>query len=65
MTLFPNAEKCQDARLKALMVPEEIGNAALVMEDALKTEYGLLYKRHLLHERRPGPDPKPEILTIH
>ena len=30
------------------------GSAALLMEDTLKAEYGLLYKRHLLHERRPG-----------
>lgn len=30
------------------------GSAALAMEDALKAEYGLLYKRHLLHERRLG-----------
>lgn len=41
----------EDARLKALMVPEEIGSAALIMEDKLKAEYGLLYKRHLMFER--------------
>eukprot|EP00434_Breviolum_minutum_P039182 symbB.v1.2.034784.t1/scaffold4552.1/size38125/4 len=46
----------EDARLKALMVPEEIGSAVLIMEDALKAEYGLLYKRHLLHERRLAVD---------
>lgn len=42
----------EDSRLKALMVPEEIGSAVQLMEEALKVEYGQLYKRQLLHERR-------------
>mmetsp|Transcript_27081 Transcript_27081/g.64442 ORF Transcript_27081/g.64442 Transcript_27081/m.64442 type:complete len:758 (-) Transcript_27081:8-2281(-) len=42
----------EDARLRSLMVPAEVGSAADLMEDALKAEYGQLYTRHLLHERR-------------
>eukprot|EP00439_Symbiodinium_sp_Y106_P042880 s2390_g5.t1 len=41
----------EDARLKALLIPAELGEAAVLMEEALKTEYGQLFVRRLLNEQ--------------
>ncbi|CAE7602937.1 Vps13c [Symbiodinium natans] len=41
----------EDARLKALLIPAELGEAAGLMEEALKVEYGQLFLRRLLHEQ--------------
>eukprot|EP00931_Biecheleriopsis_adriatica_P043306 TRINITY_DN24759_c0_g1_i1.p1 TRINITY_DN24759_c0_g1~~TRINITY_DN24759_c0_g1_i1.p1 ORF type:complete len:2476 (+),score=500.29 TRINITY_DN24759_c0_g1_i1:515-7429(+) len=42
----------EDARLRALVVAPEIEQTVLHLEDASKAEYGQLYRRHQLHERR-------------
>lgn len=41
----------EDARLKALLIPAELGEAAVLMEEALKIEYGQLFARRLLNEQ--------------